>query len=47
MNTRKNMILIKGNIKTSEIRFCQWDAAGERINIEFNNGKIYSYAIFR
>lgn len=44
MNTRKNMILIKGNIKTSEIRFCQWDAAGERINIEFNNGKIYSYA---
>lgn len=43
MNARKNMILIKGSIKTSEVRSCQWNAEAQRVNVEFNNGKIYTY----
>lgn len=43
MNTRKHMIIIKGEIKTSEIRFCQYNGVTQKIDVEFNNGKIYSY----
>lgn len=44
MNTRKHMIIIKGEIKTPEIRFCQYNANVQKMDVEFNNGKTYSYA---
>ncbi|MDD7638330.1 MAG: AAA domain-containing protein [Clostridiales bacterium] len=44
MNTRKHMIIIKGEIKTSEIRFCRYNANTQKMDVEFNNGKTYSYA---
>ncbi len=44
MNTRKHMIIIKGEIKTSEIRFCRYNANSQKMDVEFNNGKTYSYA---
>lgn len=38
------MILIKGQIKTSEIRFCQYNTNTKKMDIEFVNGRKYSYA---
>lgn len=43
MNTRKNMILIKGEIKTPEIVSCRYDKDTGKWNVTFNNGKTYSY----
>ena len=37
------MLIIKGVIKTSEIRFCQYIENTHKFEIEFNNGKRYSY----
>lgn len=37
MNARKQMIIIKGEIKTSEIRFCKNNANTQKMDIEFNN----------
>lgn len=42
MNTRYNMILIKGEIKTPEIIFCR-DKDIEWTNVKFNTGKTYTY----
>lgn len=44
MNAKKHMIIIKGEIKTPEIRFCKNNANMRKMDIEFNNGKTYSYA---
>lgn len=44
MNARKNMIIIKGEIKTPEISACQYNANTQKMDVKFNNGKIYSYA---
>ena len=44
MNTRDNMILVKGEIKTSEIRSCQYNRATHKWDVEFDRGKTYSYA---
>lgn len=44
MNTGKYMIVIKGEIKTSEIKSCQYNASTKKMDVEFKNGKIYSYA---
>lgn len=44
MNTRKNMIIIKGQIKTAEVRLCRYNAVKKMMDVEFNNGKKYSYA---
>lgn len=43
MNTKNYMIIVKGKIKTSEIKSCVYDKDNEKWDIEFNNGKIYSY----
>ena len=40
---RYNMIIIKGEIKTSKIMSCEYDENAEKWNIKFNNGKIYQY----
>lgn len=44
MNTRKNMVIIKGEIKTSEVKSCQYNQASQKMDVEFNSGKKYSYA---
>ncbi|MBD5470700.1 MAG: AAA family ATPase [Lachnospiraceae bacterium] len=44
MNTKKHMIIIKDEIKTSEIKFCKYNAHTQKMDIEFNSGRTYSYA---
>lgn len=44
MNTRQNLILIKGEIKTSEIISCRYNADTQKMDVKFNTGKTYSYA---
>ena len=44
---RYNMIIIKGEIKTSKIMSCEYDENAEKWNIKFNNGKIYPVLIFK
>lgn len=44
MNTRACMILIKDEIKTSEIKSCVYNREIQKWDIKFNNGKVYSYA---
>lgn len=43
MNTRYYMIIIKGEIKTSEIMSCQYNEDTNKWDVKFNNGKTYSY----
>ncbi|HOO27800.1 MAG TPA: AAA domain-containing protein, partial [Lachnospiraceae bacterium] len=43
MNTEKYMILIRGEIKTPEIRYCKYNSAAKKWDVAFNNGKTYSY----
>lgn len=43
MNTRYNMILVKGEIRTSEIMSCRYNRDTKKRDVKFNNGKIYSY----
>ena len=43
MNTRYNMILIKGEIKTSEIISCRYNENTYKWDVKFNSGKTYSY----
>ncbi len=44
MNTKYNMILIKNEIKTSEIMSCRYNGDTKKWDVKFNNGKTYSYA---
>lgn len=44
MNTRYNMVIIKGEIKTSEIMSCVYNTDTKNWDVKFNNGKSYSYA---
>ena len=44
MNTRNNMIIIKGEIKTSKVISCTDNADKKRKDVKFDNGKIYSYS---
>ena len=37
------MIIIKGEIKTREIVSCQYNRNTKKWDVEFNNGKKYSY----
>lgn len=44
MNTRYNMIIIKGKIKTPDIISCMYNSYIKKMDVKFNNGKTYSYA---
>ena len=44
MNAKYNMILIKGEIKTSEITSCQYKEDTGKWDVKYKNGKTYSYA---
>lgn len=44
MNARRQIILIKGEIKTADISFCQYNRETHKWDVRFNNGKTYSYS---
>ena len=44
MNTRYYMVIIKGEIKTSEIMSCVYNRNTQEWDVKFNTGKTYSYA---
>lgn len=44
MDTRCYMVIIKGEIKTSEIMSCVYNRNTQKWDVKFNNGKTYSYA---
>ena len=37
------MLIIKGEIKTAEVRSCRYNAVSNKMEVEFGNGKLYSY----
>lgn len=43
MNTRNNMIFIKGEIKTAEVLSCQYKKDTGKWDVKFTNEKTYSY----
>ncbi len=47
MNTRYNMIIIKGEIKTPDIISCMYNSYKKKTDVKFNNGKIlwFCYAV--
>ncbi len=44
MNTRENMIILKGQIKTPEIKRCAYNRNTAKMDVEFYHGNKYSYA---
>ena len=44
MNTDKYMIIVKGEIRTKSIRDCKYNNQTHKYDIQFNNGRIYSYS---
>ena len=43
MNTRYNMVVVKGKIKTAEIMSCIYNRDTQKWDVRFNSGKTYSY----
>lgn len=43
MDTRNNMVIIKGEIKTPEIISCQYNRDTKKWDVKFNNGRTYAY----
>lgn len=43
MNTKNNMLIIKGEIKTSEAISCQYNQDTHKWDVKFKNGKLYAY----
>lgn len=44
MNTKHYMLVIKGQIKTSEVISCVYNSSTRKWDVTFNSGKKYSYA---
>ncbi len=44
MDTRRHLILVKGEDRTREIASCQRHMDTRRVHITFNNGKEYPYS---
>lgn len=44
MDTKKHMILLKGEIKTEKVKFCRMDRNSRKWEVQFTNGKTYSYS---
>ena len=45
MNTRYNMIIIKGEIKTPDIISCMYNSYTKKTDVKFNNGKILGFCL--
>ena len=44
MNTRKNFVIIKGEIVTKDVRFCNYNKQTKKRDVVFNSGISYPYA---
>ncbi len=44
MNTKAYMVIIKGEIRTSEVQSCQYDHLTNKWDVTFRKGKTYSYS---
>lgn len=44
MNTKEYMIIIKGRVRTSDIKSCQYNKITDKLEVQFNNGEIYPYS---
>ena len=44
MDTKEFMVIIKGQIKTSEIMSCVFNKDAQKWEVKFKNGKTYVYA---
>lgn len=44
MDTHKNLIVVKGEVKTKDILECHYNKDTKKCDIQFQNGKKYSYA---
>ena len=44
MDEKRNLILIKGENKTWQIKRCQYDPNDQRYHVTFDTGKTYPYA---
>ena len=44
MDTKEFMVIIKGQIKTSEIMSCVFNKDAQKWEVKFKNGKTYAYA---
>lgn len=44
MNTRYYMVIIKGEIRTSEIKSCIYNRDTRKWDVKFNTGETYPYA---
>lgn len=44
MNTRKYMIILNGEVKTSQIKYCKDNTETNRMDVTFTNGRRYPYA---
>ena len=44
MNTRNKMVIVKGEVKTSEIISCKYNYESKKWEVTFKNNKKYTYA---
>lgn len=44
MNTKKHMIIIKGEVRTLDIKSCQYNRDTKKWDVKYNDGKAYSYS---
>lgn len=44
VNATKQMIIIKGEIKIADVKSCRYNPATQKMDVEFNSGKVYHYA---
>ncbi len=47
MDTKEFMVIIKGQIKTSEIMSCVFNKDAQKWEVKFKNGKTYAYACIK
>ena len=43
MDAKNEMIIIKGEIKTSDVQSCKYNNATNKWDVEYNSGRVYSY----
>lgn len=44
MNPKKHMIIIKSEIQTSKVKYCNYNTVSHKMEVVFNNGEMYPYS---
>ena len=44
INPTKEMIVLKGEIKTSSVQSCLYNSGTQKWDVVFTNGRVFSYA---